>query len=199
MTQETRADRLLENTAQERVRAELALAHCRFHKLLDSLSEVDWEARSRNPAWTNGQLVYHIMFAFMLIPSLFWMIKFWSKLPRSYARRFAQILDFTTPVFNRINALGPRGQASIFGRKRAGTIFDYIYRSILKKVDSLRVDQWAAGMHYPRRWDPTFGDFMTFEALFKYPPAHLEHHLSQLSAGSVSGCSSDSGPHRHQR
>lgn len=198
MTDETRADRLVENTPQERVRAELALAHARFHKLLDSLSEVDWEARSLNPAWTNGQLVYHILFAFMLLPSLFWMIKFWSKLPRSYSLRFAQVLDLTTPLFNRINALGPRGQASVFGRKRAGAIFDYIYRSILKKVDSLRDDQWAAGMHYPRRWDPTFADFMTLEALFKYPPAHLEHHSSQLSAGSVSGCSSDGGPHRNQ-
>jgi hypothetical protein len=36
---------------------------------------------------------------------------------------------------------------------------------------------------------------MTFEDLFKYPPAHFEHHLGQLSAGSVSRCSSDSDPH----
>jgi hypothetical protein len=109
------------------------------------------------------------------------MIKLWSKLPAGFSRRFAQILNFTTPLFNRINALGPRGQAWVFGRKRAGAIFDRVYRSTLKKVDSLDGDKWAAGMHYPRRWDPTFGDFMTFEALFKYPPAHFEHHLRQIS------------------
>ena len=176
-----------ENGARERVRTGLEAAHRRFHALLDSLSEADWTAPSRNPAWTNGQLVYHILFAFVLIPALFWMIKFWSRLPSRYSRRFAQILNFSTPVFNRINAIGPRGQALVFGRKRAGAIFDRVYRSILKKVDSLRGDEWSAGMHYPRRWDPTFGDFMTFEDLFKYPPAHFEHHLSQLSADSVVG------------
>lgn len=180
MTQAPKADNLGENTARERVRAELAVAHSRFHEVLDSISEEDWKARSGNPAWTNGQLVYHVLFAFLLVPTLFWMIKFWSRLPRSYSRRFARVLDLTTPLFNRVNALGPRGQAFVFGRKRAGAIFDRIYRSILKEVDSLRDDQWGTGMHYPRRWDPTFGDFMTFEALFKYPPAHLEHHFRQL-------------------
>ena len=195
MTQEARAGDLLDNNARERARAELEFAHCRFHALLDSLSEAEWAAPSRNPAWTNGQLVYHILFAFILVPSLFWMIKFWSRLPTRYSRGFAQVLNFTTPVFNRINALGPRGQAFVFGRKRAGAIFDRIHRSILKKVDSLHGGHWSDGMHYPRRWDPTFGDFMTFEDLFKYPPAHFEHHLGQLSAGSVSRCSSDSDPH----
>jgi hypothetical protein len=85
------------------------------------------------PRLANGQLVYHILFAFILVPSLFWMIKFWSRLPARYSRGFARVLNFTTPVFNRINALGPRGQAFVFGRKRAGAIFDRIHRSILKK------------------------------------------------------------------
>lgn len=196
MTQDASASDTLDNNAPERTRAQLELAHCQFHALLDSLSEAEWAAPSRNPAWTNGQLVYHILLAFMLVPSLFWMIKFWSRLPASYSRGFAQVLNFTTPLFNRINALGPRGQAFVFGRKRAGSIFDRIHRSILKKVDSLHGGQWAAGMHYPRRWDATFGDFMTFEDLFKYPPAHFEHHVSQLSAGSVSGCSSDGDEHQ---
>ncbi|MEP6850493.1 MAG: DinB family protein [Acidobacteriota bacterium] len=188
MIEEPKSADMVQSGPQGPVRAELEIASCRFHALLDSLSPTDWDAPSLNPAWTNGQLVYHMLFAFMLVPSLFWMIKFWSRLPSGYSRRFAQFLNFTTPVFNRVNALGPRGQAFVFGRNRAGAIYDRIQRSILEKVNSLGDDQWTAGMHYPRRWDPTFGDFMTFEALFKYPPAHFEHHLSHLSAGNVSGC-----------
>lgn len=171
----------------QRVRADLVQASRDFHVLLDSLGEDDWDKPSRNPAWTNGQVVYHMLFAFMLVPSLFWMIRFWSRLPHGYSRCFARLLDFSTPLFNRVNALGPRGQARVFGRRRAAGIFDRVMRSILRKVASLSGDRWSAGMHYPRRWDPRFGDFMTFEDLLLYPAAHFRGHLRHLSAGSVKG------------
>ena len=122
-----------------------------------------------------------MLFAFMLVPALFWMIKFWSRLPPRWSLAFARLLDFTTPVFNRVNALGPRGQARVFGRKRAAAILERVFRSILRKVDSLREDEWSRGMHYPRRWDPLFGDYMTFEDLFRYPSAHYARHLRHLS------------------
>jgi len=177
-----------EMDAASRVRSDLEVSSCRFHALLDSLSQDDWDAPSLNPAWTNGQLVYHALFGFVLVPSLFWMIRFWSRLPDSWSKHFAQVLDFSTPLFNRVNALGPRGQARLLGRKRAGTIFDRVHSSILMRVDSLEGTQWERGMHYPQRWDPTFGDFMTFADLFGYPSKHFEKHLRHLSAGDASGC-----------
>jgi hypothetical protein len=124
----------------------------------------------------------------MVVPSLFWMIKFWSRLPTEYSRRFAQLLDFGTPLFNWVNALGPRGQQRLFGRERARRIFDRVVAWIRRKAATLPPEQWSAGMHYPRRWDPTFGDFMTFEDLIRYPAAHFREHLRHLSAGSVKGC-----------
>src|SRR5215472_16843437 len=107
----------------QRIRDELEETRRQFHALLGSLSAADWDAPSRNPAWTNGQLIFHMLFAFMLIPSLFWLIRFWSRLPDRYSRAFARVLDLSTPLFNRVNALGPRGQAVIFGRRRAGSIY----------------------------------------------------------------------------
>lgn len=172
-----------------RVRSDLESSSCRFHMLLDSLSQDDWDTPSLNPAWTNGQLVYHILFAFMLVPSLFWMIRFWSRLPDSWSRRFARMLDFSTPLFNRVNALGPRGQARLLGRNRASAIFDRVHRTILRNLDSIHGERWHAGMHYPRRWDPTFREFMTFEDLLAYPSEHFAHHVRHLSAGDASDCS----------
>jgi len=62
------------------IRDELEETRRQFHALLASLSAADWDAPSRNPAWTNGQLVFHMLFAFVLIPSLFWLIRL---VPRS--------------------------------------------------------------------------------------------------------------------
>ena len=169
----------------QRIRGEMEETRRQFHALLSSLSDADWGAPSRNPAWTNGQLVFHMLFAFMLIPSLFWLMRFWSSLPDRYSRAFARILDLSTPLFNRVNALGPRGQAAIFGRRRAGSIYDRVHRSILRKVDSIMDDDWGRGMNYPRRWDPEFGEFMTFEHLFRYPTQHFQRHVAQLSGGTA--------------
>ncbi len=83
-----------------------------------------------------------------------------------------------------MNALGPRGQARLLGR-RASAVFDRAYRSILGKVDSLHGSRWQRGMYYPQRWDPSFGEFMTFEDLLGYPSRHMRRHLSQLSAGDL--------------
>jgi hypothetical protein len=124
-----------------------------------------------------------MLFAFMLIPSLFWLIRLFSRLPRVVSRAFARALDFSTPLFNWVNALGPRGQARVFGRARAGAIYDRVHRSILRKVESLPDDEWGRGMHYPVRWDPAFGEFMTYDSLFRYPTQHFRRHLAQLSAG----------------
>lgn len=177
----------MEATPYENISADLREVGRQFHALLDSLSQEDWDKSSRNPAWTNGQLVYHMLFAFMLIPALFWLIGFWSRLPRWASRAFAALLDLSTPIFNRVNALGPRGQERVFGRPRASRILDRRLASIQRRADSLPPDRWHTGMHYPRRWDSTFGDFMTFEDLFAYPGAHFRKHLGQLSSGSVSG------------
>src|SRR5262245_30952366 len=135
----------------ERIRDELEATGGQFHALFGSLSAADWDEPSRNRAWTNGQLIFHMLFAFMLIPSLFRLVRFWSHLPDRYSRALARVLALSTPLFNRVNALGPRGQAAIFGRRRAESIYDSVHRSMLRKVDSIVDDDWGRGMNYPRR------------------------------------------------
>jgi DinB family protein len=168
---------------REEIRAEFEKTRSQFHAILGSLSEADWRAPSGNPAWTNGQLLFHMMFAFMLVPALFFMIRFWSRRPERYSRAFARMLDASTPVFNWINALGPHLGACLYGCRRIGAKYDRVHRAILRRLDALADDEWARGMYYPRRWDPIFGDFMTFEDLFRYPGAHFRHHLRHLSPG----------------
>ena len=177
---------MADDDPRERIRAELEDARAQFHAVLDSLTEADWRAPSRNPAWNNGQLLFHMAFGFVLIPPLFGMIRFWSRRSRRSSRAFASVLDFSTPVFNWVNALGPKGGGRVYDRRRLGRKFDRVHAKILRRLDSVRDNEWGAGMYYPRRWDPTFGEFMTYEALFRYPVAHFRHHLRHLSTHSES-------------
>ncbi len=51
---------------KERLRAELEAAQTTFHAILASLSDAQLTQRSKNPAWTNQQLVFHMAFGFFL-------------------------------------------------------------------------------------------------------------------------------------
>jgi len=53
-----------------RLRADLDAAHREFHAMASILSARAWAVPSRNPAWTNGQLLFHVLLGFVLVPPL---------------------------------------------------------------------------------------------------------------------------------
>jgi hypothetical protein len=96
------------------------------------------------------------------------------------SRIFAAILNFSTPLFNRINAVGPRAGARLLGRAGLIRRFDQVHGTILERLERVRPGDWALPMHYPTRWDPSFKMPMHMEDLFRYPVDHLRHHRHQL-------------------
>jgi hypothetical protein len=165
----------------ETIRRELEATRLRFHSLLASLSEEDFKTQSLNPGWTNGEILAHMTFGFIVINVLLPMARLWGRLPKGSSRWFAWLLNAFTGPFNWFNALGARGQGNIFTRQRIGKIFDRVYFSLLKQIDSIKEDEWKRGMYYPTRWDSNFDEFMTLEKLFHYPITHFDFHLTQIS------------------
>ena len=109
------------------------------------------------------------------------MARAWGRLPKGSSKWFAWLLNAFTGPFNWINALGARGQGKVFTRQRVGKIYDWAYFSLLRKINSIREDEWEHGMYYPTKWDSNFSDFMTLEKLFHYPVIHLNFHLGQIA------------------
>src|SRR5512134_1949019 len=98
---------------QETVRAELEATRDRFHSLLDSFSDEDFHRQSLNPGWTNGEILAHITFGFIILNILLPLARLWGKLPKGSSKWFAGLLNFFTEPFNWFNALGARGQAKV--------------------------------------------------------------------------------------
>jgi hypothetical protein len=163
------------------IRAELEITRRRFHSLLDSLSKEDFQTQSHNPGWTNGEILAHMTFGFIVINVLLPMARLWGRLPKGSSKWFARSLNALTGPFNWFNALGARMQGRVFTQRRIGSIFEGVYASLLKKIDSIRDDEWERGMYYPTRWDSNFDEFMTLEKLFHYPVTHFNFHLTQIS------------------
>jgi hypothetical protein len=160
---------------------QLDSARARFHHLLDSLSQKDFQKQSLNPGWTNGEILAHMTFGFIIVNVLFPMARLWGRLPKGSSKWFAWLLNAFTGPFNWANALGARGQGKVFTHERIGNIYDRVHASLLKKVHSIKDDEWERGMYYPAKWDPNFEEFMTLEKLFRYPIKHFHFHLDQIA------------------
>jgi len=166
---------------KQEICTELETARTKFHSLLNSFSEQDFQKQSLNSGWTNGEILAHMTFGFIIINVLLPMARLWGKLPKSSSKQFARLLNALTGPFNWINALGARGQGKFFTRRRIGGIYDQTYFSLLKKVDSIKDNEWERGMYYPTKWDSNFDEFMTLEKLFHYPVTHFNFHVTQIS------------------
>ncbi|MCM1564499.1 MAG: DinB family protein, partial [Dehalobacter sp.] len=167
-------------TKREEIRWEFETARMKFHTVLGSLSEQDFKNQSLNPGWSNGEVLAHVTFGFIVINVLLPMARLWGKLPKSSSKWFAWLLNSFTGIFNWFNMIGARGQGKVFTYQRIGKIYDRVYFSLLKKIDSIKDDEWEHGMYYPTEWDSTFDDFMTLDKLFRYPIRHLNFHLQQI-------------------
>lgn len=173
MTPEIEARRAL-------LRSDLEAARGEFHVMAASISEKAWTGPSHNPGWTNGQLLFHVLLGFILVLPLASFLVFFGHLPALCSRIFAWILNFSTPLFNRVNAAGPRVGARLLGRAGVIREFNRVHGAILTRLERVHSREWALAMHYPTRWDPSFRSAMHLEELFRYPITHLRHHQAQL-------------------
>ncbi len=171
------------NTPQkvkDNIRTELESARKVFHTLLGSLSESDMQKKSHNPGWTNGEVLAHMTFGLIILNVLLPMARIWGHLPKWTSNFFTSLLDAFTIPFNWINALGARMQGHVFTYKRIGKLYDQVYLSLMRQIDSIKDNEWDHGMYYPTQWDSNFGEFMTIEELFHYSIRHFHFHLGQI-------------------
>ena len=166
---------------KDNIRIELGLARTAFQALLGSLSENDLRKQSLNPGWTNGEILAHMTFGFVILSALLPMTRLWGYLPKWTSKPFAALLDAGTGLFNRINALGARMQAHVFTCQRIGRLYDQVYFSLIRQIGTIKDAEWQRGMYYPTRWDPNFREFMTVEELFRYAIKHFDFHLGQIA------------------
>ena len=166
---------------KEAIRAALEEMRVAFHTLSHSLSATDRTRRSTNRAWTNGEVLFHVTFAFMLLPFLLWLVRLFGRLPRQWSKPFAALLNLSTPIFNRINAIGPHLGGRLYHGDRLDEKYDRVHARILQLLDAIPDGEMQRGMYYPDKWDGLFHRYMTLADLSLYPTIHFRFHRNQLT------------------
>lgn len=172
-----------EHAAMDRqaVRDDYARARQTFHALVDTAAQGGLDRPSNGTRWSNRQLLWHMLFGYIITRVLLVLAREVSRLPRQLSRGFSCLLDAGTKPFDVVNYLGPCGAARVVSPRRMGTLFDRVTGALERRLAAESEADLARGMHYPVRWDPFFKDFMTIADIYRYPTQHFDFHQRQLT------------------
>lgn len=165
--------------------ADLERARADFQLLLSSAATLDWKKPTSGTRWTNEQLLFHMVFGYMVVRRLLFLVRVFGRLPDGASRSFARLLDAATRPFHAINYYGSCAAALVFNRRRMGKKMDRVIEKLERSLARQSVRAFRRGMHYPRRWDPYFRDYMTLADVYDYPGRHYDHHRRQLTLSAL--------------
>ncbi|MEO8828342.1 DinB family protein [Lapillicoccus sp.] len=152
-----------------------------FHQLLDGASPADLHRGTVGTRWTNEQLLFHMLFGYLIVRTLLPLVRTVSHLPPAASAAFATGLDAAHRPFHVVNYLGSCGGAIVFNHHRMAAKADRVVAALHRQLDAETDDDLARGMHFPPRWDPYFGDWMSVRDVYHYGTVHFQAHQRQLT------------------
>ena len=167
--------------SREEIRAEMDRARTEFHRLLEQASPAELARVSDGTRWTNEQLLFHMLFGYLVVRNLRVIVKIFGRLPEPASRVFAALLNAATTPFHLINLWGSCAGARVFGHAQMGRRFDSTIASLQRHLDAEDESELSRRMHFPTRWDPFFTDVMTLAEVYHYPTQHFDFHRAQLT------------------
>ncbi|MEU7144617.1 DinB family protein [Nocardia sp. NPDC046473] len=165
--------------------ADLERARTDFHHLLDTTISDEWSAPSNGTRWNNEELLFHMLFGYMIVQKLLVLVRVFGRLPAGASHVNSIFLNAATKPFDLINFYGSRAATRVYNRRRMGAKMDRVIASLQRSLRRESEASFARGMEYPSRWDPYFRDYMSLADLYRYPGQHYDHHRKQLTVASI--------------
>jgi hypothetical protein len=156
-------------------------AHAELRQILASADRAALRRRSSGTRWTNEQLLFHMVFGYMVVRALLPLVRVVSRLPRPVGRAFAGLLNAGTVPFDVVNYWGSRFAAVYFNRQRMAAKLERTLAALSRRMARESEKSWGRAMDFPSRWDPFFTPQMTLGAVYAYPTLHFDFHRKQLS------------------
>ena len=168
-------------TDRRRMHAELDRVRDDLHELVEGATEPQLRRGTNGTRWTNGQLLWHMAFGLLIVRRLLPLVRLFGRLPESFSRAFAAVLNAGTRPFHHINYLGGVGGALVFHGPRLIRQLDHTIEVLHRRLEAESEESLGRQMHFPVDWDPFFEDTMTLGEIYAYGPRHYDFHRDQLS------------------
>jgi hypothetical protein len=152
-----------------------------FRGLLDSATLSELSMPTNGTRWTNKQLLFHMLFGFILVRVLLLLAKAFGRLPPSVSRAFAGVLNAATRPFHVVNYLSALPGGRVLGSRTMAKLMDSTIDHLRDGLAQEPEEALGLAMHFPVGWDPYFKDVMTVADVYRYPSQHYDHHRRQLT------------------
>ena len=166
---------------REAVRDEMERARLTFGDLVRQTAPANMRRRSNGTRWTNRQLLFHMLFGYLVVRALMPLVHGFGSLPAGWSRRFAATLNAGRRPFHVINYLGSCGGGQVLPKAAMTALMDRTIRTLQRKLAGETEASLALTMHFPTSWDPYFRDRMSVFDVYHYGTQHFDHHLRQLT------------------
>ena len=163
------------------VRAEMDQARADFRRLASDAAPEDLRRLSDGTRWTNQQLLFHMLFGYLITRALLVLARIFGRLPGAASRVLARLLDSVQRPFHLVNYLGSRAGARLIPPRRMPLVLDHVTAALQQHLERETETTLRRGMSYPATWDPFFASYMTLADLYRYPTRHFRFHQRQLT------------------
>lgn len=147
---------------------------------LASATPAELDRTSNGTRWTNEQLLFHMVFGYMVVRALLPLVRTVSRLPARAGTAFAAGLNAVTGLFDTVNYWGSRAAALVYNRRRMTRKLDKTVTALTRRLSRESPASLARSMPFPDRWDPFFKPVMTLNDVYAYPTLHFDFHARQL-------------------
>lgn len=162
----------------EELAEDLEAARRGFHHLLDSVPENLYSHPSDNPAWTIGDVLYHITLGPPALRFEVWMIRYAPWL-------ISLALNPTTSrIFNWGNALFAQHPKRI-NRQMLIKSYERGHSGLVSSLNGLKESDLHRSVEYPQDFVSELAGQVTIERLFRYVRGHFEVHAAQIRASAA--------------
>ena len=162
----------------QEIAAELGRVRADFRRLVEGATEDELRAPSSGTRWTNRQLLFHMLFGYLLVRNLLPLVWLVSRLPSAVSRSFAALLNAGTRPFLVVNYIGSLGGGRVLGRAGMVRWMDRVTGSLERSLVRTSGESLGRGMSFPVGWDPY---------VYHYATQHYAHHRRQLTVTGATG------------
>ncbi|MDL1912697.1 DinB family protein [Chloroflexi bacterium CFX6] len=145
-----------------------------FHHLLDSVPEAFYRLPSDNPAWTVGEVLFHMSLAPRFLTADLRLL-----LGQAWMARIVGAL-IPKSLFDRLNEYFTKRWASRnMTREKLRRAYDTAHENALRALEKLREEDFGKSLEYPN-YDELLSGVVSVEKLYRYITIHFHAHAEQI-------------------
>lgn len=168
-------------TNPQHIHDEMDHSYATFVQLTRTASRSDLKRPSDGTRWTNQQLLFHMMFGYLIVRRLLPIVRVFDRLPDQASRSFAEVLNAATRPFHLVNYVGSWAGGTVLSPTRTEKLLKRTIEALHRELGNEDESSLRRGMHFPVGWDPYFKDMMTLGEVYHYGTQHFDHHRAQLT------------------